>query len=106
MAIAVFELLNVQRIDLWILLLQGLNVGTVSSKACHEYNHFWDTWSPVAELEKERDSYGLVQINDNDFWITGELSRAKNCGIERNRCYESKISVPNMPKQCRVTRIE
>ena len=38
---------------------------------CYRYQSH--SWSQFANLSTARDQYGLVQINDKDFWITGKF---------------------------------
>ena len=39
---------------------------------CYVYSKAIDEWSPfTASLTYPRDRYSLVQINDQEFWITG-----------------------------------
>ena len=49
----------------------GYNGESVSDE-CTVYSSTDDTWDHLATMETQRYFYGAAQINQMDFWITGE----------------------------------
>ena len=41
-------------------------------KECFKYNASTDDWDEMASMKTKRTNYGLIQINEKSFWITGK----------------------------------
>ena len=57
--------------------------GTVYHKECQVFRPESGVWTVLAELEVSRSLYGIVQLNQNDFWITGLLPVIQVCLLVR-----------------------
>ena len=43
------------------------------SKKCYIYNVTSDNWDDLASMSVERYFYGVVQLSEVSFWISGEI---------------------------------
>ena len=65
-------LVNTTKItDPWI--FPSISSNGIRSSECHKYISESNTWENFTSLSKPRSHYGLVQISEDSFWITGKL---------------------------------
>lgn len=52
----------------------GLAEGEVYKDECFVYEPSSNSWKFLATMSEARTEYGIVQMEDNKFWVTGEFA--------------------------------
>lgn len=58
------------------------------SPECYRYQSDTDQWAHMADMAEGRSYYGEVQLNSQDFWITGQSTR-KKMGLFYSKQFET-----------------